>query len=90
MPVGSYPTLTSGHGWVAMVCTTLLLLVLMTDTVSLKVLATNSVPFAAYMAVGCKPTLMAPTGAFGSARLMTLTVPVVLAPVSRLAGTCVP
>ena len=73
-----------------MVCTTTSLAVLTTETVSLPVLVTNSAPFLAYTVVGCRPTSMLFTAAFGSARLMTLTVPVVTAPVFGSAGTCVP
>lgn len=72
-----------------MVCTTLPLAVSMTDTSLVAVLVTNSARPLAYIAVGCRPTPMLPTAAAGSARSMTLTVPVVVAPVTGLAGTCV-
>ena len=67
----------------------------MTEMVSLFVLATNnaaaggfffgfSAPFGAvvctYIAVGCRPTAIDPTGADGFAVSMTLTVPVVDVP----------
>ncbi len=42
MPSGWYPTVDSGHGLVSIVCTTLFIVVSMTETVSLFVLATNS------------------------------------------------
>src|SRR5215467_8627605 len=87
---GSYPTFASGHGWVAMVCSTASVAESITDTVSLLVLATNTVPFLAYSAVGWRPTSMLLTAAAGFAVSMTLTVPVVLAPVTGLAGTWVP
>ena len=62
MPSGSYPTVDSGHGWVSIVCTTLSLVVSMTETVSLFVLATNSALPSAYSAVGCRPTVMVADG----------------------------
>jgi hypothetical protein len=73
-----------------MVWTTLSLAVLMTDTLLSAVLVTNTAPFLAYTAVGCRPTSMDPTAADGFTTSMTLTVPVVEAPVSGLAGTWVP
>ncbi len=76
----------SGHGWVAMVWTTLSLAVSMIDTSLLAVFVTNTAPFFAYKAVGCRPTSMLAGAAAGFARSMTLTVPVVAAPVSGLAG----
>jgi hypothetical protein len=72
-----------------MVWTTLLRVGSMTDTSLEAVSVTNTAPFLAYRAVGCRPTGMLVTVAAGSARLMTLTVPVVVAAVSGLAGTCV-
>ena len=62
----------------------------MTETVSLFVFVTNSAPVLAYRAVGCRPTLMVAGAADGFAVSMTLTVPVVVAPVKSLAGTWVP
>ncbi len=61
----------------------------MTDTSLVAVSVTNTAPFLAYTAVGCRPTLMLATAAAGFARSMTLTVPVVVAPVTGLAGTWV-
>ena len=61
----------------------------MTDTSLVAVLVTNSAPFLAYRAVGCRPTSMLATAAAGFARSMTLTVPVVVAAVTGLAGTWV-
>src|ERR1700754_2139218 len=103
MLVGAYPTSDEGHGLVSIVCTTLSLLVSITDTVSLFVLATNSVlpagPFFfpaprgfswTYIAVGCRPTSTDPTGADGFAVSITLTVPVVDVPRYPSAGTWVP
>ena len=80
MPSGWYPTVDSGHGLVSIVCTTWFLPVSMTETVSLLVLATNSVLPLAYIAVGCRPTAIDPTGADGLAGSMTLTAPVVDVP----------
>ena len=62
----------------------------MTETVSLFVLATNSASPLRYIAVGCRPTAIDPTGADGSAVSMTLTVPVVDVPRYVSAGTWVP
>ncbi len=83
-----------------MVCTTLSLRLSMTDTLLSAVLVTNTAPLVAYTAVGCRPTSMVPTAASGyplleelgegSVTSMTLTVPVVLAPVCGLATTWVP
>src|SRR5262249_18769388 len=73
-----------------MVWTTLPLWVSMTDTSLVAVLVTNTAPFLAYTAVGCRPTSMLLGAAVGFARSMTLTVPVVVAPVFGLAGTSVP
>src|SRR5215469_7037432 len=80
MLVGWYPTLDSGHGLVSIVCTTWSILVSMTETVSLFVLATNNALPLAYMAVGCRPTAIDPTAADASAVSMTLTSPVVDVP----------
>ena len=52
----------------------------MTETVSLLVLATNSALPLAYIAVGCRPTAIEPTGGRRVAVSMTLTVPVVEVP----------
>src|SRR4051794_14590510 len=97
MLVGWYPISDDGHGLVSIVCTTLSVLVLMTETVSSFVFATNSAPaffFAAvgrkYIAVGCSPTLMVPTAGDGCVVSMTLTVPVVDVPRYELAGTWMP
>ncbi len=90
MPSGSYPTVDDGHGLVSIVCTTWFVVVSMTETVSLFVLATNSALPSAYIAVGCRPTAIDPTGADGFAGSMTLTVPVVDVPRYPLAGTAVP
>lgn len=72
-----------------MVWTTLSLRVSMTETLLSAVLVTNTAPFFAYTAVGCRPTSMVRT-ALSPRVSMTLTVPVVAAPVSGLAGTWVP
>jgi hypothetical protein len=90
MPSGSYPTFDEGHGLVSIVCTTSSVVVSMTETVSLFVLATNNVMPLLYIAVGCRPTAMDPTVAPGFAGSMTLTVPVVDVPRYPLAGTWVP
>ncbi len=87
---GSYPTADVGHGLVSIVCTTWSVVVSMTETVSLFVLATNNALPWTYIAVGCRPTATDPTGADGSAVSMTLTVPVVDVPRYGLAGTWVP
>ena len=63
-----------------MVWTTLLLPVLITETVSLLVLATNSAFPLTYSAVGCRPTAIDSTAAQGVEVSMTLTVPVVEVP----------
>ena len=89
IPSGSYPTEACGHGWVAIVWTTLSREVSMTETLLLFVLATNRVLSLAYNAVGCRPTSMLFAAAAGFARSMTLTVPDRVAPVNGLAGTCV-
>ncbi len=80
----------SGHGWVAIVWTTSSRFVSMTETWSSNVSVTKSTPRAACIAVGCRPTSMDVTGAAVSATLITLTVPVVVAPVTGSAGTWVP
>ena len=90
MPSGWYPTEDSGHGLVSIVCSTWFVVVLMTETVSLLVLATNSALPTACIAVGCRPTAIDPTGADGFAGSMTLTAPVVDVPRYPLAGTAVP
>jgi hypothetical protein len=90
MLVGSYPTFDDGHGLASIVCTTWFLVVSMTETVSLFVLATNNALFLTYIAVGCRPTAMDPTAADGFAVSITLTVPVVEVPRYPLAGTWVP
>ena len=79
-----------GHGLVSIVCTTWPLVVSMTETVSLFVLATNNALSLTYIAVGCSPTAMDPTAADGFAVSMTLTVPVVDVPRYPSAGTWVP
>jgi hypothetical protein len=89
-PSGAYPTEAFGQGWVAMVWTTLFEEVSMTDTSSLPVSVTKREPSAAWSAVGWSPTSMLCTAAVGSAVSMTLTVPVVVAPVKWSAGTWVP
>ncbi len=73
----------------AIVWTTASRAVSITDTSLVAVFATNSVRPAAYIAAGCSPTSMPRTAAAGSARSITLTVPVVVAPVTGSAGTCV-
>lgn len=73
-----------------MVWTTLSLAVSMTDTSLVAVSVTNTAPFLAYRAVGCRPTGTLTTAASGFARSMTLTVPVVVAAVTGSAGTWVP
>src|SRR5215472_11157060 len=90
MPSGWYPTEDSGHGLVSIVCTTRSFVVSMAETVSLFVFATNSALFLTYIAVGCRPTAMDPTGADGFVVSMTLTVPVVDVPRYPSAGTWVP
>jgi hypothetical protein len=62
----------------------------MTETVSLFVLATNNALPLWYIAVGCRPTGIEPTGADGFAVSITLTAPVVEVPRYPLAGTWVP
>lgn len=61
----------------------------MTETSLVAVLVTNTAPFLAYTAVGCRPTSMLATAALGFATSMTLTVPVVVAAVTGSAGTWV-
>jgi hypothetical protein len=51
---------------------------------------TKTAPFLAYRLVGCRPTPMLAGAADGSAVLMTLTVPVVVEPVSGSATALVP
>ena len=75
---------------VSIVCTTWLVVVSMTETVSLFVLATNNALPSLYIAVGCSPTGIDPTAADGFAVSMTLTVPVVDVPRYPSAGTAVP
>src|SRR5919204_4538359 len=77
---GAYPTVDDGHGLLSIVCTTLSLVVSITETLSLFVLATNNALFLTYIAVGCRPTAMEPTAADGFAVSMTLTAPVVDVP----------
>src|SRR5213592_2452222 len=62
----------------------------MTDTLLVAVFVTNTAPFLAYSAVGCRPTSTPATGAAGFPRSMTLTVPVVVAAVTWEATTWVP
>jgi hypothetical protein len=90
MLVGWYPTFEDGQGLVSIVCTTLSVVVSITETVSSKLFATNSALFLTYIAVGCRPTAIEPTAAVGFAVSMTLTVPVVDVPRYPLAGTAVP
>src|SRR5919198_566031 len=57
-----------------MVWTTLSLAVWMTDTSLVAVLVTNSAPFLAYRAVGCRPTSMLAGAAGGVAQAVTPTL----------------
>ena len=73
-----------------MVWTTWSLVVSTTETVSSLVLATYSTAPLAYIAVGCRPTLIVPTSLPAAAGSMTLSVPLVEVPRVGSAGTAVP